>query len=113
MGNHNINNVFFDPDKWLLSKNNVIEEVPVGIWKVNPGANILLYPNPAGNKLYVKGDIPVSYAQFINAYGQVGQIPINNDQADIHALSPGLYTVILFDDNHEPVSIQRVVISGK
>ncbi len=46
---HQVDSVFFDPQRWILSADNVVHEVP----DLNDESKILLFPNPAAQQINI------------------------------------------------------------
>ncbi|OWY24487.1 T9SS C-terminal target domain-containing protein [Sphingobacteriales bacterium UPWRP_1] len=67
-----IDSIQFDPDKWLISNNNVITNEFEGI-EESAGKNmLLLYPNPVGETLYAEaGGQNISAAEVFDITGRV------------------------------------------
>jgi len=71
----------------------------------------LVYPNPAGNLLYIKGDfkIDVSRAEIIDVHGTKLQTRFNDNSSsvDINGLKPGVY-ILQFSQGGSHVMIRFV-----
>jgi hypothetical protein len=76
------------------------------------GGNVIIYPQPANDLLFITADTKIAGLTIINAAGQavMKQAVADNRRltADVHSLPNGLYTLILQDVND--LSIQRQVL---
>jgi aminopeptidase N len=109
-GDLDVSHIYFDLNKWLLSKNNVLHELFIdGVDHPMSNQEVKLWPNPAGSFINIKSPTPVTTVEMINAQGIISHVIAENDQVKLTSLSPGLYTIRLFNSKHELVSIQRVV----
>jgi len=97
-----VDSIQFDPDLWLLSRNNTVTEVTTAV--ENPGTEspVLLYPNPATAWLECYPSDGITHLRLSDAAGRSMLLPLVNGRADIRTMAPGLYSV-------QPVSEGRPV----
>ncbi|OWY23531.1 T9SS C-terminal target domain-containing protein [Sphingobacteriales bacterium UPWRP_1] len=93
-----IDSIQFDPEKWLITNNNVITSNFEGIEETNTQYTLTLYPNPVGETLYAQADGQnISWVMVFDITGRVVlQMPqVNATQAVLNtaALPPGIYWV--------------------
>ncbi len=91
-----VDSVFFDPELWILSKNNTIT---LGINDLNEFAtNVELFPNPTNNRLTVKTIENVNKLTVFDVLGNaiyVNQIKqsLSSTELDLSKLKSGFYTI--------------------
>lgn len=96
--NFEIKNIFFDPERWILSAENSVISTRQKNASEYP---VLLFPNPAQNQVSVyfsEQGFPVLSARIIDATGRIVKkvnfdFPSSNVDFDISALSTGFYIV--------------------
>lgn len=90
--------LLFDPDTWIISANNVVNNVPGG----RPLIPFSIYPNPANDQLVIQA--PVQGECNIRIYDAQGKLvmdknslftPQQNTTLFLPGLNPGLYTVVI------------------
>lgn len=96
--------VRFDPDIWLLSKNNTVTELTTGTGDPVTGVPFLLYPNPAKDFVAVKGNTEVSYTELINPLGQLIPAELINGRITLSQIPDGLYIVRLQNSKREVIA---------
>jgi hypothetical protein len=77
------------------------EDTTTGISSVQPPLRLMVYPNPAGNTLYISGAAAVSYKIF-NTEGKLVDEGMYDDHISIGQLPAGQY--LLMTGNETPVS---------
>lgn len=86
-----------------------------GIDEQTPGNNVLVYPNPANETLYISFADASSKAESVKIVNTLGQVvrAVANPQAqagiDISELTKGMYMVQVVDENTKAVSVQKFV----
>ncbi len=95
-----VGSISFDPDLWLLSKNNVVKKgnITTGITNQNIANKIRLFPNPANNEINIFMDNFSSKTEInwsiVNVLGTelINDVLTNGDfKIDINTLPKGLY----------------------
>lgn len=109
-GNAEVDQIYIDLNKWLLSKNNQLHQFfidktdqPLSL------AEVKVWPNPTHQMLNIECQVPFEKIQLINSQGIATWIEHYNHQVAMDGLTPGLYSVRLFNGKLEPVAFQRVV----
>lgn len=101
-----VTSVQFDPDLWLISANNTVQEgVLVASDEAVAGNGAFVFPNPAHDFVQVvfkekDASLPYNW-QIINALGQTeqrGSRLKNGPAIDVSGLSSGLYRLVLRDE---------------
>lgn len=98
-----IDSVFFDPELWILSKNNTVD-FTVGIDELIQLNDVKIYPNPTNNMISILANQPIQEIKIFDALGKQFQ-PINytinsvNGIVDISNLKNGIYTVEIEFEN--------------
>ncbi len=74
--------------------------------------DLVLYPNPVSSKLFIKGSgIALRRISLYDLYGRLLLQQLDNfEQVDVSGLPPGLYQVILDDDQGRSVTRKIVVV---
>ncbi len=77
---------------------NIVSNTPSDVsivQSVSPFVEI--YPNPAGNDLYVKGEINGTTVNIMDGYGHIVREIITGNHIDVSQLAPGLYFLQIAD----------------
>ena len=93
-----ITNAVFDPEQWILTRNNTITSL--GEQK-NSSNTVHFYPNPARNIVTIEFNNPktrvISY-EVLNAIGQSIKSSLNKNQIDVSSFESGIYFVAIYTD---------------
>jgi hypothetical protein len=110
LGDFHPGQVYIDVNKWLLSKNNLVQEVVVeDIDHVNAKTLVRIWPNPVESYFNIESTISIDRVELINAQGFLNTtMPVEN-RIDMSGYAPGLYTIRLFTGKNELAGLQRVV----
>jgi hypothetical protein len=89
--------VYFDPERWILSANNVVYEVP----DLNDESKIFLFPNPAMQQLNVMINGRAAEVYTVSVFDVQGKLVVSEQTfsnryvlpLDVSTLSQGEYTV--------------------
>jgi aminopeptidase N len=109
-GNAEVDHIYIDLNKWLLSKNNQLHEFFID--KVDqPGylSQASIWPNPTPNYVHIDCPVPYDEVQLINSQGLITRLKSQNNKVDLTNNPAGVYSLRLFNEKNEPVAIQRVV----
>ena len=73
-------------------------------------SNIIIYPNPASERLYVKGDLSkkIEFKIYDNSGRMVLKEPMSINGIDISTLPIGLYYVLIFE-NQKLIESQKII----
>ncbi len=85
---------FFDPDRWLISKNNSINWVISGLRDIDAGLQ-RLYPNPTSNSINLDMDRSAEY-HLIDKLGKVresGNVLKGTNTINMETLESGIYII--------------------
>lgn len=105
-----VDSVKFDPDLYLLSRNNTVEEVITATQDLQPSSGTA-WPNPAQSFLEWQGsDTCPKTLTMTAADGHAYRIPMINCRADVTDLPPGLYFLRPDAGEHAPGQLQKILI---
>lgn len=108
VGDASIDSIGIDPDLWLLSRNNTIEEVITSVIDHEDQSHIL-FPNPAKAQIqFLPADL--SHIIITELTGAVKRLDLINGSADITGFAPGIYTVLLYGNGETLLGRKRLVI---
>ena len=105
-----VEQIYLDLNKWLLSKNNQLHEIIIN--KVDQPRRLAeahIWPNPTHNSLYLECKEPYEKVQLINSEGVITWLEPVENQVQMAGFAAGLYSIRLFNGKNEPVASQRVV----
>ncbi len=110
IGGATVDSIGFDPDLWLLSKNNTIQEIVTG---TNPFSDdpFIVFPNPATDFITILPSTTVKKVSIVTMTGMSDELSIVDGQIDIHQLIPGMYTLLLKNGENQILSTKRIVIN--
>lgn len=110
VGDVHIDSLQFDPERWILSRDNTVEHLTTGI--DDPAANKLysFYPNPAFDFIEFNPDAEISRVRLINAQGVEVKVTLDDHRLTWENLTPGMYGVLVENLKHEVVSVQPLII---
>ncbi|MEP6647161.1 MAG: M1 family aminopeptidase [Saprospiraceae bacterium] len=111
VGNKSVDSLAIDPELWLLSKNNTIEQVITATGEPASIGNFNLYPNPAHDFIQIVSSFPVKFIEAIDVNGQKFRIPVTDLKIDISRFIPGLYTFVLRGPDQKILFTKRIIIS--
>ncbi len=95
-------NIEFDPDLWLISKDNVIEEVTTGIGDPGAASELLVFPNPVAGQLEVQWLNSPEPIDRVDVFDVNGRFLISQKaaattlQLDFSNLQPGMYVLKIY-----------------
>ena len=110
IGNTGVDSVGFDPDKWILSRNNTITEISTAVDDQYADDTFIVYPNPANDFIEFISPASVNSVELIDAIGNSWRIIPDRTRVDISFASPGIYTLFLRDNSNRIMSIKRLII---
>jgi len=71
-------------------------------------ANVRVYPNPASNTLFIDADVKVK-ATLSGIDGKVIMEQANAKELNISTFTPGIYMLVLYDDEGKTILTQKVI----
>jgi hypothetical protein len=97
--------VEFDPDLWLISRDNIVQQgIVSSVDGLHDDAQVLLYPNPADEVLHLEIKSPNSASSYRwQVFNHLGQGVANGEctqvvnTINVGTLAPGLYAVLVSD----------------
>lgn len=106
-----IDSVFFDPEKWILSKNNT---VTVGIEELIKTSKVDIYPNPTNSIVNISANQPIININVFDIMGKQ-QYPIlsnvnsTKSVVDFSSFKSGIYTLeIVFKNSVSRKKINKI-----
>jgi aminopeptidase N len=111
IGNTSVDSVGFDPEKWILSRNNTIMEIVTAVDDPLATDSFLVFPNPADQYIEIFPAASVRVVDIINHNGVTLQIIPTQNRIDLNGFIPGIYVLLLRGETHELLDIKRIMIS--
>ncbi|TAK43124.1 MAG: peptidase M1 [Saprospiraceae bacterium] len=103
--------VEFDPDLWLISKDNTVDFTLTGTAEAGQVA-VDVYPNPANEVVHIAAPMPVKRMEIRNSAGTAVKtlLPVSSSfEANVQDLPGGAYLVVCYFEN----GMQGVKLLGK
>jgi aminopeptidase N len=100
----------FDPDLWLISKNNTVNFLLTNI-KEGDIPEVDIWPNPVKHLIHIKATMPVKNAEIWNVDGRLlkSEFPENQEfEMGVQELLPGNYVAVFYFSNGE--SLRQVFV---
>lgn len=96
-----IDSVYFDPERWILTKN---DSIFVGLDEVISKNELIIYPNPVNNLLKIKASIPIKSIKIYDALGKIVyhekiELKKINLFVDVSVYKSGIYTIEVETEN--------------
>jgi len=110
VGDVHIDSLQFDPERWILTRDNTVNQLPTGTHDPDEKSLYMFYPNPANDFIEFSAGPDIASASLINAHGMEMKTELNGRRLTWSGLSPGMYGVLVWNDKHEVVSIQPLMI---
>jgi aminopeptidase N len=111
IGNYTVDSIGIDPDRWLLSKNNTIEQVITSTGDPDRLNQYFVYPSPAKDFIQIQSPQSVYSMDLLDVTGKSMTVTLDENRADISSLTNGIYTIALKDAAGQIVAIKRIVIN--
>ncbi|MEP6794392.1 MAG: T9SS type A sorting domain-containing protein, partial [Saprospiraceae bacterium] len=100
-----------DPDLWLLSKNNTIEQVITAVDDTNKPNSFDVFPNPAHDYVQIISGQTVFSVDVIDVTGRKFRTPLSGNRLNLTNFNPGIYTLILMDKSGKVLITKRIILS--
>ncbi|HJW30894.1 MAG TPA: M1 family aminopeptidase, partial [Saprospiraceae bacterium] len=110
VGDTHIDSIRFDPDQWILSKNNTVTALISSTDTPSDNPLIRIAPNPANDILEISGDESITQIDFITAQGQYIRRNVNHGLVEVADFAPGYYTALLLDTRHQRRAVRPMMI---
>ena len=91
VGNTMISQLLFDPEKWILSRNNKINHIITAVHETDLAHLVRLHPNPASSYLEMETEDGSEFIQLTDLQGIPHPLRFDHRHADIQHLGPGYY----------------------
>ncbi|MGB4848949.1 MAG: M1 family aminopeptidase, partial [Saprospiraceae bacterium] len=109
-GNASVDSIGIDPDLWLLSKNNTIEQVITAVDETDKQNSFDVFPNPAHDFVQIRSKEPVFSVEVIDVAGRKFEARLANNRIDLTDFNPGIYTFVLMDANKKILVTKRIIL---
>ena len=110
VGSGIVDSVDFDPELWILSRNNTVSQIITAVDPVSQTDPFILFPNPAREVLNILPSDQVTHVVMTNTLGEQMQLKQEAGKIDIRQLTPGFYMVSLYDEQNSILSTKPIVI---
>ncbi|HZV68131.1 MAG TPA: M1 family aminopeptidase [Saprospiraceae bacterium] len=110
-GSASVDSIGIDPDLWILSKNNTIEQVITAVGDPSQELNIEIYPNPAHDYVQIISSEHVISVEVVDVAGRKFQAPISGNHIDMTQFHPGIYTLLLMNEERKILCRKRIILS--
>ena len=111
IGNTSVDSVGFDPEKWILSRNNTVQEIVTAVDDPLTTDHYKIFPNPADQYIEIFPGASVKNVVVIYSNGMSSQFEPIQNRIDLSTFIPGIYTVLIRGENHELLGMKRIMIS--
>ena len=110
IGNASVDSIAIDPDIWLLSKNNTIEQVITATGDPATSEEVNVFPNPAHNEINIISAEHVQSVQIIDVSGRTFSLPVTGNKVNVSQFSPGLYSLLIKNKTGDVIAIKRIIL---
>ncbi|MGB3077475.1 MAG: M1 family aminopeptidase [Saprospiraceae bacterium] len=110
-GSASVDSIGIDPELWLLSKNNTIEQVITAVDDADKSDRFDVFPNPAHDFVQIISTKSVFSVEVIDVEGRKFKAPLANNRVDLTDFNPGMYTLLLLDGNQKILTTKRIILS--
>jgi len=111
IGGASVDSIAIDPDLWLLSKNNTIEQIITSTGDPDKYKQFVVYPSPAHDFIQILSQESVSSVDLFDVAGRTVTVTLSNNIMNLNHFSPGIYTLLLKDADGKILAIKRIMIS--
>ncbi len=111
IGGAQVDSVGFDPDRWILSRNNTVTEIITAVDDPQTDDLFVVFPNPASDYIEILPSSIVHSVEMIDAIGISKLFALLNNRIDVSSFGPGVYTLFLKDKLNQVISVKRVVLN--
>ncbi len=109
--NGQVDSVRLDPDRWILSRNNIVEELITAVDDPFDASALPLMPNPADAYVEIgPAGQSITHAELVNAQGLVIRRTVTNGRVELQDVPSGLYLIRLKGETPLPLSLQRLLV---
>jgi len=110
VGDVHIDSLQFDPERWILTRNNSVQQLTTGVDQPAEKNAFNFSPNPAHDFIEFPYDADIRGVQLINAQGIEVKTEFNDRRVSWSNLPAGMYGVLIENSKHEMVSVQPLII---
>jgi aminopeptidase N len=109
-GDVEIDSVKLDPERWILTRDNIVTEFITGVHDVFNQDYFRPYPNPANDFLQFEHGEEIASVSLVDAVGKSISVAWNAQKANVSAVPAGSYIARLQNTAGELIGIVPVVI---
>lgn len=106
VGGASVDSVGFDPERWILTRNNIITELITSVNDPFDNNSFEVYPSPAAEYLQITPAPLNQIIHLIDATGRSVILPLYSNSVDVSQMPAGLYT-LLFKNADGAISFAR------
>ncbi len=111
IGSASVDSIGIDPDRWLLTRNNTIEQIITSTGDPDKLNQYVVYPSPAHDFIQILSPDEVSIVDLFDVAGRTVSLPLSNNRMNLINFSPGIYTLFLKNADGEILAIKRILLS--
>jgi hypothetical protein len=111
IGGATVDSIGIDPDLWLLSRNNTIEQVITATNHPDLDQQILVYPTPSDDFIQIQSPVQISSVTLIDLTGRTFPLQIDDNNINLTNFSPGMYSLWMGDAEGKMIAVKRILIS--
>jgi aminopeptidase N len=105
-----IDSVRFDPDLWLLSRDNVVTEITTSISDPVFQDDVIVFPNPASSFVEIVAPVEVQRIEMMSLDGKILISTIQENRIEVQRFSPGLYIISVFGKENQLLARKKVAV---
>jgi hypothetical protein len=109
-GDVDIDSVKLDPERWILTRDNIVQEYITGIHDLVNQDYFRTYPNPAHDVLQFEHGEEIASLSLIDAVGKSITIPWDTQKANVSAVPSGSYIARLQNTAGGLIGVVPIVI---
>ena len=110
VGDNHIDSLLFDPERWILTRDNVVNPFLVGIDDYLNNEGYSFHPNPAVDVIDFDPAAAIGNVKVFNAQGIEVKTQFSGNRLEVSDLPAGVYTMWIENKTQQLVSIQSLVL---
>ncbi len=111
IGGASVDSLAIDPDIWLLSKNNTIEQVITATGDPAKPHTVDVFPNPAHDFIQLVTPDHITSVEMVDISGRRYQLPLEDNKINVSGYTSGVYTILLKDAAGNILAAKRIFLS--
>ena len=109
IGEASVDSIGFDPERWVLSRNNTITEITTATKDHLANDGYIIFPNPVSSYFEVIPSTGIHKVEIIDAVGRVHFHSLTGNKVEVSDYSPGIYTILLKDQDGIIIAVRRLL----